>query len=74
MGTFLIYLGSALLRVTLTCRSVVEGEFEIAGDVPDRKRSQIQTTLSRHATGRDVKTKAVRGATKQAPFELATCK
>jgi hypothetical protein len=73
MDTFLIYLDSALLRVTLTGWGVVDGQFEPSGDVPNGERRQVQTALPRHPTGRDVKTKAVRGAAKQAPFELAAC-
>jgi hypothetical protein len=73
MITFLIYLVSTLLRVALPCRGLVDDEFEPAIDDPHRKRRQIQTTLSRHATGPDVEAKAVGGALKQAPFDLPAC-
>jgi hypothetical protein len=74
MNTFLSYLDFVLLRGTLTSRGAVDGEFEPAGDGAHGKRSQTQTALSWHATARDVKAKAVSGAPKQAPFQLATCK
>jgi hypothetical protein len=74
MSIFLICPDSAWQRVTRACRGVVDREFEPAGDVPDGISRKTQTAFSRHATGRDVKTKAVRGAAKQAPFDLPTCK